>query len=147
MLASRPEDPRPKILGHIGRGASHDAGRSCVSVRRTVQALSGFVICQRPRVDLRAVIPSLAWHRPQSRVTKRRRYGRPVLEDLAADDPHRQHRAAAYHAIRSTLPEDVPLWPVIGQAANAPSTSTRPPSTVRRPCASPARATATSSCG
>ena len=48
-------------------------------------------------------------------MTKRRRYGRPFLEDLAADDPHRQHRAAAYHAIRSTLPEDVPLWPVIGQ--------------------------------
>ena len=115
MLASRPEDPRPKILGHIGRGASHDAGRSRVSVRRTVQAVSGFVIRQRPRVDSRAVIPSLAWHRPQSRVTKRRRYGRPVLEDLAADDPHRHYRAAAYHAIRSTLPEDVPLWPVIGQ--------------------------------
>ena len=48
-------------------------------------------------------------------MTKRRRYGRPLLEDLAADDPHRHYRAAAYHAIRSTLPEDVPLWPVIRQ--------------------------------
>ena len=35
-----------------------DAGRSCVSVRRSVQVVSGFVICQRPRVGSRAVIPS-----------------------------------------------------------------------------------------
>jgi hypothetical protein len=47
-----------------------DAGRSRVSVRRNVQALSGVVIRQRPRVGSRAVIPSLA-------------YGRPFLEELA----------------------------------------------------------------
>jgi hypothetical protein len=35
-----------------------DAGRSRVSVRRTVQALSGFAIRQRPRVGSRAVIPA-----------------------------------------------------------------------------------------
>ena len=39
-------------------GASHDAGRSCVSVRRSVQAVSGFVIRQRPLFGSRAVIPS-----------------------------------------------------------------------------------------
>ncbi len=39
-------------------GASHGAGRIRVSVRRSVQALSGFVIRQRPRVGSRAVIPS-----------------------------------------------------------------------------------------
>ena len=38
--------------------ASHDAGRSRVSVRRSVQAVSGFVIRQRPRFSSRAVIPS-----------------------------------------------------------------------------------------
>jgi hypothetical protein len=48
---SETADPRPKILGPIGRGgASHDAGRSRVSVRRSVEAVSGFVIRQRPRV-------------------------------------------------------------------------------------------------
>ena len=31
-------------------GAAHDAGRSRVSVCRSVQAVSGFVIRQRPRV-------------------------------------------------------------------------------------------------
>jgi hypothetical protein len=39
-------------------GASHDAGRSRVSVRRSLQAVSGFVIRQRPRFSSRAVIPS-----------------------------------------------------------------------------------------
>jgi hypothetical protein len=50
--------PPAQILGHIGRGASHDAGRSRVSVRRSVQVLSGVVIRQRPGVGSRAVIPS-----------------------------------------------------------------------------------------
>ena len=39
-------------------GASLDAGRSRVSLRRSVQAVSGFVIRQRPRASSRAVIPS-----------------------------------------------------------------------------------------
>ena len=41
-----------------GGGAAHDAGRSRVSVGRSVQAVSGFAICQRPRGGSRAVIPS-----------------------------------------------------------------------------------------
>ena len=148
IWGERTRRPPAQILGHIGRGASHDAGRSRVSVRRAVQALSGFVVRQRPRVDSRAVIPSLAWHRPQSRVTKRRRYGRPVLEDLAADDPHRQHRAAAYprHPL-DAAPGRASVARHLVRTANASSTSRRPSSTVRRPCTSPARATATSSCG
>jgi hypothetical protein len=56
--ASGPEDPRPKILGHIGRGARRmTRGGGRVSLRRSVQAVSGFVIRQRPRVGSRAVIP------------------------------------------------------------------------------------------
>jgi hypothetical protein len=57
--ASRPRDPRPKILGHIGRGARRmTRGGGRVSLRRSMQALSGLVIRQRPRLGSRAVIPS-----------------------------------------------------------------------------------------
>src|SRR5271165_3322682 len=56
--------------------------------------------------------------------------------------------AAAYHAIRSPLPEDAPLWPLQrqgGQWLHPPSR--RLSSTVCGPSGGPARAIATSSCG
>jgi hypothetical protein len=53
-LATPGPNPEPLLAG----GRRMDAGRSRVSVRRTVQALSGFAIRQRPRVGSRAVIPA-----------------------------------------------------------------------------------------
>ena len=58
MGASGPKTPGLKFSAMLAGGRTHDAGRSCVSVRRSVQAVRGFVICQRPRVGSRAVIPS-----------------------------------------------------------------------------------------
>ena len=90
MWASGPEDPRPKILGHIGRGgASHDAGRSRVSVRRSVQAVRGFVIRQRPRVGSKAVIPSrrLSVRRgPKTRLWGRPSLGRPIASFMGSTE-------------------------------------------------------------
>jgi hypothetical protein len=52
-LATPGPNPEPLLAG----GRRMDAGRSRVSVRRTVQALSGFAIRQRPRVGLKSRYP------------------------------------------------------------------------------------------
>jgi hypothetical protein len=79
-----------------------DAGRSRVLVRRSVQALSGFVIRQRPRVGSRAVIPS-----PRCDVAI---VGR-SSKKLAADDPHRYHHRR--------LPRDCATLPLGSVAVEA----------------------------
>jgi hypothetical protein len=71
-------------------------------VRRSVQALSGFVIRQRPRVGSRAVIPS-----PRCDVAI---VGR-SSKKLAADDPHRYHHRR--------LPRDCATLPLGSVAAEA----------------------------
>src|SRR3984957_18694209 len=74
--ANGPKDPRPKILGHSPGGASHDAGRSRVSVRRSVQAVCGFVIRQRPALAQQLLSPAAP---PQKQAIDR---GPPDLETL-----------------------------------------------------------------
>jgi hypothetical protein len=81
--------PRPKILGHIGRGASHGRGEDRVfgpSQRAGSQRLRDSsttphrIKCRYPQRSLRL-----------RRVTKPRRDGRRFLEELAVDEPHRLH--------------------------------------------------------
>ena len=86
----RTKDPRPKILGHIGRGAHRmTRGGVRVSVRRSVQAVCGFVVRQRPRVGSRARYPqpsligsSLAEDVPLGRPSS----GRPIASFMGSTD-------------------------------------------------------------
>jgi hypothetical protein len=109
MLGEPTRSPPAQILGRIGRGPSHGRGEeSRLGPSQRTGSQRRRDSSTTPRW-LKSRYPPSRIASTATRVTKRRRYGRPVLEDLAADDPHRHYRAAAYHAIRSTLPEDVPL--------------------------------------
>jgi hypothetical protein len=118
--ASGPEDPRPKILGHIGRGARRmTRGGGRVFVCRSVQAVSGFVIRQRPRFGSRAVIPSprlSARCCPRKRLWGRPSSGRPIASFMGSTDA----RDVRDHSLRTSRPVHVERAHLTTRAAACP---------------------------
>jgi hypothetical protein len=84
MWGERTRRPPAQILGRVGRGASHGRGEE------SRLGPSQRVGCQRRRDSsttprwLKSRYPHPRLASTQPRVTKRRRYGRPFLEELAS---------------------------------------------------------------
>ena len=55
------QSPRPKLSAMLAGGRTHDAGRSRVSVRRSVQAVRGLVFVNDPALAQEPLSPALAY--------------------------------------------------------------------------------------